>query len=67
MSGISSVASTIQTPKSPPIKRAAPEGSPMEEANESPAEKAREQQSTAQATPPTPSAKGVGEAINLMA
>jgi hypothetical protein len=66
MSGISSVAGAIQAPMSRPVNRAAPEGSSMEEAKESPAEKAREQHSSPQAaTAPVSSSKGVGGVINL--
>jgi hypothetical protein len=67
MSAISSVAGVNQMPVHPPVK--APEGSPMEEAHESPAEKAREQQQAPvqAAAPSAPSAPGVGGAINVMA
>lgn len=67
MSGIIGIAGANQMRVHPPVK--APEGSSMEEARESPAEKAREQQQTPvqAAAPPAPSAPGVGGAINVMA
>jgi hypothetical protein len=66
MSGISSIAGAIQMPAKSSVK--ALQGSPMEEAHESPAEKAREQQRPAQAVaPPAPTASGVGATINVMA
>jgi hypothetical protein len=67
MNGISGVSTTPQMPVRPPVNRVAPEGSATEEAHESPAEKAREQQSASQtASPPMSSASGVGQTINVM-
>jgi hypothetical protein len=64
VSGI--VGATQMLVQSPVVK--ASEGSPMEEAHESPAKKAREQQATVQAAaPPAPSAPGVGGTINVLA
>jgi hypothetical protein len=67
MSGISGIACANQVLVHSPVK--APESSPMEEAHESPAEKAREQQQAPvqAAAPPAPSAPGVGGAINVLA
>ena len=67
MSAISSVTGANQMLVKPQVK--APEGAPMEEAHESPAEKAREQQQAPvqAAAPPAPSAPGVGGAINVLA
>jgi hypothetical protein len=66
MSGISGIAGTTQMLVQSPVK--ASEGSALEEARESPAEKAREQKSPAQAAArPGPSAPGVGGSINVMA
>ena len=66
MSGISGISGATQMLVRSPVK--ASEGSSMEEAHESPAEKTREQrQAPAVAARPGPSAPGVGGSINVMA
>lgn len=68
MTMISGIISTSHVPARPAVNRAAPERSATEEANESPAEKSREQQSPARTASPPVSSKGnVGQIINFMA
>jgi hypothetical protein len=65
MSGISGISGATQMLVRSPVK--ASEGSSMEEAHESPAEKAREQRQAPAVARPGPSAPGVGGGINVMA
>ncbi len=67
MSGISGIAGATRMPAQSPVK--ALEGFAMEEARESTAEKAREQQQAPvqAAAPPAPSAPGVGGTVNVLA